>query len=403
MIARFVLSPVVAGISWDPEIRGALTVLVGSLVLFGSVWLILNTNLGNRLGTLIALAGFFGWMFIMGIVWWIYGIGLQGDRPTWEPKEIIFGDPSESESHVAQLGGDNIDTISASELVNLYCPGLVDATSSVQRQRYVEENSDLPIDYDAPKPYCTESIGEKLAVDEETIADNLRATNATLASDASELGIEDSRVLSDTELEERINQRIDDQKRKLGQLTLSDLASISTDIINEAKAEGILDFNGWNMLSSGVAGEAIATADAFLVSDPSTPFYGGSSDDFFVLDTFQKGGKPKRGSDGMGDRVWNEIRNTIVFWHPTNTVVVAVAPTLDKELVPGEAPPFPEIDPEGQKVNVVMVRNLGTLRLPAALTTIGSALAFLGLCYMLHQRDKELIRRTEEWDKSPAP
>ncbi|MEC7923855.1 MAG: hypothetical protein VYB80_01435 [Actinomycetota bacterium] len=403
MIARFVLSPVVAGISWDPEIRGALTVLVGSLVLFGSVWLILNTNLGNRLGTLIALAGFFGWMFIMGIVWWIYGIGLQGDRPTWEPKEIIFGDPSESESHVAQLGGDNIDTISASELVNLYCPGLVDATSSVQRQRYVEENSDLPIDYDAPKPYCTESIGEKLAVDEETIADNLRATNATLASDASELGIEDSRVLSDTELEERINQRIDDQKRKLGQLTLSDLASISTDIINEAKAEGILDFNGWNMLSSGVAGEAIATADAFLVSDPSTPFYGGSSDDFFVLDTFQKGGKPKRGSDGMGDRVWNEIRNTIVFWHPTNTVVVAVAPTLDKELVPGEAPPFPEIDPEGQKVNVVLVRNLGTLRLPAALTTIGSALAFLGLCYMLHQRDKELIRRTEEWDKSPAP
>ncbi len=403
MIARFVLSPVVAGISWDPEIRGALTVLVGSLVLFGSVWLILNTNLGNRLGTLIALAGFFGWMFIMGIVWWIYGIGLQGDRPTWEPKEIIFGDPSESESHVAQLGGDNIDTISASELVNLYCPGLVDATSSVQRQRYVEENSDLPIDYDAPKPYCTESIGEKLAVDEETIADNLRATNATLASDASELGIEDSRVLSDTELEERINQRIDDQKRKLGQLTLSDLASISTDIIDEARAEGILDFNGWNMLSSGVAGEAIATADAFLVSDPSTPFYGGSSDDFFVLDTFQKGGKPKRGSDGMGDRVWNEIRNTIVFWHPTNTVVVAVAPTLDKELVPGEAPPFPEIDPEGQKVNVVLVRNLGTLRLPAALTTIGSALAFLGLCYMLHQRDKELIRRTEEWDKSPAP
>ena len=403
MIVRFALSPVVAGIGWEPEIRGALTILVGSLVLFGSVWLILNTNLGNRLGTLVALTGFFGWMFIMGIVWWIYGIGLQGDRPTWEPKEIIFGDPSESESHVAQLGDDNIDTIRASDLVNRFCPGLVEATASVQRQRYVEDNSDLTIDYDAPEPYCTESIGEKLAVDGETIADNLRAINETLASDASELDIDDLRVLSETELEERINQRIDDQKRKLGQLTLSDLASISTDIIIDAKAEGILDFNGWNLLSSGAAGEAIATADAFLVADPSTPFYGGSSDDFFVLDTFQKGGKPKRGSDSMGDRIWNEIRNTIVFWHPTNTVVVAVAPTIDKELVPGEAPPFPEIDPEGQRVNVVMVRNLGTLRLPAALTTIGSALAFFGLCYMLHQRDKELIRRTEEWDKSPAP
>lgn len=402
MIARFAFSPVIAGIGWEPEIRGALTILVASLVLVGSVWLILNTNLGNRLGTLVALAGFFGWMFIMGIVWWIYGIGLQGDRPTWEPKEIIFGDPSESESHVAELGADNIDTVKANELVNRYCPSLVDATVSVQRQRFVEENSDIAIDYDPPKPYCTESIGEKLAVDEETIADNLRANNSTLASDAGDRGTSDSRVLSDTELEERIEQRIDDQKRKLGQLTLSDLAAISTDIIDDAQAEGIIDFNAWNLLSSSAAGEAIATADAFLVSDPSTPFYGGSSDDFFVLDTFQKGGKPKRGSDGIGDRVWNEIRNTIVFWHPSNTVVVAVAPTLEKELVPGEAPPFPEIDPEGQRVNVVMIRNLGTLRLPAALTTIGSALAFLGLCYMLHQRDKELIRRTEEWDESPA-
>ena len=124
MISNLIFSPVIAGISWEPEIRGALTVLVGSLVLFGSVWLILNTNLGNRLGTLISLAGFFGWMFIMGIVWWIYGIGLQGDRPTWEPREIVFGDPSESESDVAQLGTDDVTTMRASELVELYCPGL---------------------------------------------------------------------------------------------------------------------------------------------------------------------------------------------------------------------------------------------------------------------------------------
>ena len=258
------------------------------------------------------------------------------------------------------------------------------------------------MDYDPPKPYCTESVAEKLAVDEQTMADNLREDNIQLASDAGDRGISDSRVLSDAELEDKIALKIDDQKRKLSQLTLSDLAAISGGIIEDARADGILDFNGWNLLSSSAAGEAIATADAFLVSNSATPFYGGSSDDFFVLDTFQKGGKPKRGSDGIGDRVWNEIRNTVVFWHPTNTVVVSVAPTLDKELIPGEAPPFSEIDAEGQLVNVVMVRNLGTLRLPAAFTTIGSALAFIGLCYMLHLRDKELTRRTEEWDESSA-
>ena len=35
MIDRIQILHLVAGISWDPEIRGALTVLVGSLVLFG--------------------------------------------------------------------------------------------------------------------------------------------------------------------------------------------------------------------------------------------------------------------------------------------------------------------------------------------------------------------------------
>jgi hypothetical protein len=402
MISKFAFLPVMAGISWDPEIRGALTILMGSLVLFGSIWLILNTNLGNRLGTLVALTGFFGWLMIMGIVWWIYGIGLQGDRPTWEPTEIIFGDPSESESHIAQLGADKIDTVSASSLVSMYCPGLVDATASLQLQREVQNSSDLLLEYDSPEPYCTESMGEKLAVDETTIADSLRADNERLSQDAQESGISDARVLSGTELQAKIDQTIDDQKRKLAQLTLSDLASISPNIIDDARADGLLYFNGWNLLSSGAAGEAIATADAFLVSDPSTPFVGGASDDFFVLDSFQKGGKPKRSSDGLGDRVWNEIRNTIVFWHPTNTVVVTVTPTFDKELIPGEAPPFPEIDPVGQSVSVVMERNLGSLRLPAALTTIGAAFAFFGLTFMLHQRDKELRRRTEEWDLSSA-
>ena len=76
MIDKFQLLHIVAGIGWEPEIRGALTVLVGSLVF----WLCMVNSQHkprNRLGTLIALAGFFGWMLVMGIVWWIYGIGYR--------------------------------------------------------------------------------------------------------------------------------------------------------------------------------------------------------------------------------------------------------------------------------------------------------------------------------------
>ena len=402
MIDKFQLLHIVAGIGWEPEIRGALTVLVGSLVLFGSVWLILNTNLGNRLGTLIALAGFFGWMLVMGIVWWIYGIGLTGDSPTWQPKEIVYGDLSQSESDVQKLGSNQITVTPATQIVDQYCPGLVEATVQVQRARYVEENVDLPLQYDAPKPYCTESIGEKLAVDAETLADTTKEANDLLISDAERSGIEDSRILDEEALQSRIDTVIDDQQRKLQQLTLSGLAALNGTIIEEAQTDNLLAFNGWNLLSTSGAGEAIASADAFLLSDQASPFYNGTSGDFFVLDTFQKGGKPKRSSDGVVDRVWNEIRNTVVFWHPTNTVVVTVAPTLDKEAVAGQAPPFPEIDSDVGTVSVVMERNLGSLRLPAALTTIGSALAFIGLSYMLNIRERELRRRTEEWESSTA-
>ena len=402
MIDKLQFLHIVAGIGWDPEIRGALTVLVGSLVLFGSVWLILNTNLGNRLGTLIALAGFFGWMLVMGIVWWIYGIGLTGDSPTWEPKEIIYGDLSESETDVQRLGSNQITVTPATQIVSRYCPGLVDATVQIQRTRYVEQNVDLLLQYDAPKPYCTESLGEKLAVDAETLADTTKAENDLLISDAERSGIEDSRILDEVALQSRIDIVIDDQQRKLQQLTLSGLAALNADIIEDARTDNLLAFNGWNLQSTSGAGEAIASADAFLLSDQASPFYNGTSGDFFVLDTFQKGGKPKRSSDGVVDRVWNEIRNTVVFWHPTNTVVVTVAPTLDKEEVAGQAPPFPEINANAQTISVVMERNLGSLRLPAAITTIGSALAFIGLCYMLNIRERELRRRTEEWESSTA-
>ena len=71
-------------IDWEPELRGILTVIIGTVVWMGSIYLILGTNLGARLGFLVALTGLAGWMMLMGAVWWIYGIGLKGDVPEWQ-------------------------------------------------------------------------------------------------------------------------------------------------------------------------------------------------------------------------------------------------------------------------------------------------------------------------------
>ncbi len=83
-------------IGWDPELRGLLTVIMGVVVLCGSVYLILATNMGARLALLVALAGLAGWMMLMGMVWWIYGIGLRGPDPTWQavPGATVLQDTS---------------------------------------------------------------------------------------------------------------------------------------------------------------------------------------------------------------------------------------------------------------------------------------------------------------------
>jgi hypothetical protein len=80
-----------AGIAWDPQIRGFLAVLVGVVVLMGSIYLLLVTNIGARLGFMLASAAFFGWLTIMGGVWWVYGtIGMLGEAPHWEVVETVY-------------------------------------------------------------------------------------------------------------------------------------------------------------------------------------------------------------------------------------------------------------------------------------------------------------------------
>lgn len=71
-------------IGWEPELRGLLTVIIGVVILCGSVYGVMATNMGSRLAFLVAAAGLAGWMMLMGIVWMIYGIGLRGPDPTWQ-------------------------------------------------------------------------------------------------------------------------------------------------------------------------------------------------------------------------------------------------------------------------------------------------------------------------------
>lgn len=230
---------------WNPEIRGILFVLIAVLTLCGSVYLLLATNLGARLGLLVAMAGLFGWMFLLGAVWWAYGIGLQGALPTWQAEEIVVGD-------------------------------LTSASSSV-----VNQSNDL-----------TEQGFVKLAEDNPGF------------------------------------------------------------------------------------GQAVASADEILTQE-TTAFR--SNADYKVVAVYDKDGGsfPEIGPFDF-----------FAFFHRPHYAVVEVRPVVPQETEPGRAPPPPIIDESQPPVYVVMVRDLGTQRVPAALITLGSGAIFALTLFLMHRREK---------------
>jgi hypothetical protein len=79
-----------AGIDFNTGIRGILVVALAIVILPGSVYLLLATNLGSRLGLLVALAAVFGWCSILTMTWWITSPanGPRGRNASWKPVEV---------------------------------------------------------------------------------------------------------------------------------------------------------------------------------------------------------------------------------------------------------------------------------------------------------------------------
>jgi len=284
-----------AGIAWDPTIRGLLSVGVGVVVLMGSVYLLLATNTGNRLGFLLAMTGFFGWMAIMGIVWWIFGIGMQGAAPSWDVVEYNAGDTEQAiTSKVTEL-----------------------------------ELADLP-------------QGDDGRVDFEAIR--------TLAEE-------------DPEAFNELNERFEE------------------------------DSNGWKYLpaSDPSRGEAEATVADNLPECSTCNFGIEDPGDYVVLGAFEVGGKPGLPADpSRWDRIRTEVVSALTIKNPERYAVVQVQKVIEQEVEPGQAPPTPEADPDEPVISVVMLRDIGDRRFPAAMITIGSTLIFGLLCWVLHQRERIL-------------
>jgi hypothetical protein len=253
-------------INWEPELRGILTVIIGTVVLMGSVYMILGTNMGARLGFLVAFAALAGWMALMGSIWWIYGIGLKGAAPEWN-----------------EVPGKTV----IQEVDILHEAGVIDGT--------------IPFTED----------------------DDSVAASAALAE--------------------------------------------------------LLDEEGWRTVDAAAPefGQAEASATVFLEEEEA--FDAGQFD---VTAVYEVGGEARPKIFGI------DALDQIAFWHTPYYTLVEVAPYQPLREEPGRAPTAPEIDTSMQRQYVYMIRDLGSLREPAAYITIGSTIIFLALCWLLHRRDR---------------
>ena len=367
-----------AAISFDNEVRGLLTVLLGSAILMGSVWLIISTNTGFRLGSLIAISAIFGWTAMMALLWALYGIGLQGARPTWEVQAIHIGNPSVSDNEANPPPGildDLPNPVACPTLGNQDC-----LPKAIQVVRVLGESSQR---------------AEFDSIDAIAIRNEVNAFHDALADG-------DPRKLSGDEIEAEVQRLADEESIRNKNLTLSELKGIAPDLTDEAERRGWLELGDWNLETTQAAGEAITAASDYLVqADLGFGATDEQSNTFVVLDAFQQGGKPERLNNGVWERVSNKVITSTMPRHPTNYTVVQVQRSVYKEPVAGRAPPPAEVDPEEPVISVLLRRNLGRFRLPGILVAIGSGLLFLVSLLMLHTRDLEVRRRLEGEGAAP--
>ena len=84
-------------------------------------------------------------------------------------------------------------------------------------------------------------------------------------------------------------------------------------------------------------------------------------------------------------------KHKFYFRHSPHWAVVQVQPALKQEAPPGQVVK-PVADPSQPVTTVIMLRDLGSLRVPPAMVALASGVIFGICCFVLHQRDREIMQ-----------
>jgi hypothetical protein len=90
---------------WYPTILGVLVIVAAVVLFLGSIYLLLGTNLGARLGFLVAFAAFSGFMVVLSALWCTTASPLntlKGRIPGWEVQQVV---PKPDKAKIADVRG----------------------------------------------------------------------------------------------------------------------------------------------------------------------------------------------------------------------------------------------------------------------------------------------------------
>jgi hypothetical protein len=106
---------------WYPTILGVLVVLAGIVLFCGSIYLLLGTNLGARLGFLVAFTALAGFMTILTLLWCTTASPLntmKGRIPHWSAVQVV-SDPSRSNIAAVRNIAAKKNSVSTTEASNV--------------------------------------------------------------------------------------------------------------------------------------------------------------------------------------------------------------------------------------------------------------------------------------------
>jgi hypothetical protein len=106
---------------WYPTILGILVVVAGLVLFCGSIYLLLGTNLGARLGFLVAATGLAGFMVLLSLLWVTTSSPLntvKGRIPSWNVQQVVddLQKAKNPDVRTVTKKGEKVDTIEAANV-----------------------------------------------------------------------------------------------------------------------------------------------------------------------------------------------------------------------------------------------------------------------------------------------